>query len=356
MKRPLLFLPGPMQVPDPVGAAANRPLFSHRSKQMLDLRSRLQSGLRPVFGTGGDIVFLASSGTGAMESAVVNLSSPGDEVVVVVGGVFAERWLRIAEAYNLTVHVAAVNWRTGASVTDVERALDRCPAAKAVFITWSESSTGVLIELDGIGHLVRQRGKVLVVDAVSGLGVSPLAMDALNLDVVVAGSQKGLMLPPGLGIVAVGPRAWERATQAKAPRFYWDWRQYKSGVPFTPPLGILLQLEASLEFIGSMGLEQLYRRHTRVAEVVRELVHSLDMEVYALRPGNGITTIVTPPGLDAGMLRRRLESDHGIAIAGGQGRLKDTAFRIGHVGHVSDEELEYFTTGFRRTVEQLKVV
>ena len=162
IRKPLLFLPGPMQVPDHIRVAGDRPLFSHRSRPMLDLQEKLEAGCRPLFGTQSDVLFLAASGTGSMESAIVNLTSPGDEILVVIGGTFSERWKQIAEAYGLTVRVADVDWRYGATLADLEKALDRWPRAGVVFITWSESSTGVLTELDKIGKLVRSQGRVLV--------------------------------------------------------------------------------------------------------------------------------------------------------------------------------------------------
>ncbi len=346
MRQPLLFLPGPMQVPDHVRVAADRPLFSQFSPQMPDLLSRLEAGCRPLFGTRSDVLFVASSGTGAMESAICNLTSPGDEIIVAVGGTFAQRWAEIAAAHRLTVRMADVDWRTGATVDDVERALTQWPAADVVFVTWSESSTGVLIPLDEIGRRVRSRGKILVADAVSGVAVSPMAMDDWKVDAAVAGSQKGLMLPPGLGIVAVGPRGWDKSQRSTTSRFYWDWKKYRGAVPWTPALSLLFQLDASLAYIQSQTLEQIFTRRAHVAEAIRGLVRRSGMEVYALNPGNGVTSVIPPPGFDIGGFRQRLETDFGIHIAAGPGPLQRWTFRIGHVGHVTDEEVEYFIRSF----------
>ena len=335
-----------MQVPDDIRAAADRPLFSHRSQPMLDLLAKLESGCRPLFGTSSDILFLAASGTGAMESAIANLTSPGDEILVVVGGTFSERWKSIAEGYGLTVRVAEVDWRQGAFPEDIEKALNQWPEARVVFITWSESSTGVLIDLDEIGRLVRSQDKILVADAVSGLAVSPLAMDAWNVDAVVVGSQKGLMLPPGLGVVAVGPRAWEKQKVSRTPRFYWDWTKYRQAVPFTPALSLLFQLDAALDYIHSKGKEQVFARRAAVAERIRGLVRNSGMEVYARRPGNGITGVIPPKEFAIDALRRRLNTEFGIQIGEGLGKIKNSIFRIGHVGHLTDEELDYFTECF----------
>ncbi len=353
MRKPLLFLPGPMQVPDHVRAAGDKPLFSHRSRQMHDLFAKLEKSMRPLLGmtgTGSTVLFLASSGTGAMESAITNLTSPGEEILVVVGGTFAERWIRIANAYGLTVRVAEVDWRKGATAADVGHAMTQWPDAKVVFVTWSESSTGVLIDLEDIGNLVRSQNKLLVVDAVSGLAVSPMQMDDWKVDALISASQKGLMTPAGLGIVAIAERAWQKSTQAKTVRYYWDWKNYKGDVPCTPALSLLLQLEASLDYIDAQGLERIFARRAEVAEVIRGLVKRLGMEIFALKSGNGITGVIPPAGFDISGLLKRLDKDFDIQIAEGMGRLKATTFRIGHVGHVSDEELAYFVDSFEKCV------
>src|SRR6266404_3092775 len=185
MRKPLLFLPGPMQVPDMVRAAGDRPLFNHRSPQMLELLAKLEQGCRPLFGTKGDVLFLASSGTGAMESAVVNLTSPGDEVIVIIGGTFSARWSDIGKAYGLTIRTIDVDWRGGATLAEVTSGLKQWPNAKVIFHTWSESSTGVLNDMAEIGKLVRSQNKLFIADAVSGLAVSPMSMDDWNIDVAV---------------------------------------------------------------------------------------------------------------------------------------------------------------------------
>jgi aspartate aminotransferase-like enzyme len=339
-----------MQVPDFILAAGSRPMFDHRSPEMLALMSRLEAGCRPLFGTRHDVLLFAASGTGTMESAIVNLTSPGEEILVVVGGVFARRWAQIAEAYGLPVRTLEVDWRKGVAFAEVERAMTQWPNTQVVFVTWSESSTGVLSELKQIGALVRAQNKILVADAVSGLAVSPMSMDDWSIDAVVAGSQKGLMLPPGLGLLAVGPRAWEKREVSKTPRFYWDWKSYRSAVPFTPATTILFQLEASLEYMRSEGLDRIYSRRAEVAGVIRHLVMESGMEVYALNPGNGITGVIPPEGFDIGALRRRLEAEFGVQIAGGLGPLQGKMFRIGHVGHLTDEEVEYFSKAFKKSL------
>jgi aspartate aminotransferase-like enzyme len=304
-----------------------------------------------LFGTTADVIFLSASGSGVMESAIVNLTSPGDEVIVAVAGAFAERWSTVAKAFGLTIRQIDADWRTGVTVSQVKLALEQWPNAKVVFLTWSESSTGVLLDLDEIGKLVRSQNKILVADAVSGLAVSPMKMDDWSVDAVVVGSQKGLMLPPGLGVVAINSRAWEHSKRSSMPRFYWDWIKYKSAVPFTPATTLLFQLEAALEFIRSHGLAHIYARRAEVAGRIRDLVTQCGMEIYAKKPGNGITGILSPAGFDSNALIRRLDSDFGIQIADGLGAIQKTTFRIGHVGHVTNEELDYFIQSFRTCLD-----
>ena len=350
MKRFLLLLPGPMQIPARVAKAGERPLFAHRSPEYMQFRARLESRVQPLFGTSSDILFLSSPGTGAMESAIVNMNSPGDEIIVMIGGVFAERWAAIGEAFGLKVHQAETDWRHGPSLDDVRRAMDRWPDASVVYVTWSESSTGVLIELVAIGQAVRDQNKWLVADAVSGLAISPLDMDGWNIDAVVVGSQKGLMLPPGLGLVAVGSRAWERSKTALSPRFTWDWSSYLAKVPVTPPLSLMHQLDAALDWIDEMGPGGVYRRRAAVAARIRGLVEGNGLEVYAKRPGNGITGCIAPPSFDIQRVIERLRDEYSIVIAGAPGKLNGKIFRIGHVGHLTDEEIDYFAQSFEKAL------
>jgi aspartate aminotransferase-like enzyme len=283
-----------------------------------------------------------------MESAVVNLTSPGEEVIVIVGGTFAARWSDIGNAFGLTVRIVDVDWRRGATLDEVEAGLKAWPNAHVIFHTWSESSTGVLNDMPEVGKLIRSQNKILAVDAVSGLGVSPMSMDDWNIDAVVVGSQKGLMVSPGLGVVAIGARAWEKNARANSPRFYFDWKKLKGTVPFTPAESLLFELDGALDLIHSQGMDKIFARRAQVAERVRDLVRRSGMEIYALKPGNGITGVIPPKGFDIAALRRRLESDFGIQIAGGLGKVKESMFRIGHVGHLTDEEVDYFIGSFER--------
>lgn len=351
MDRLLLMLPGPMQVPESVAAAAGKPLFFHRSDQFNRFRDALGNRIASLHGTdSARILFLSACGTGAMESAMVNLTSPGQEIIVMVGGAFAERWVAIGKAFGLTVHAAEVDWRYGATARDTIQAMECWPAADVVFVTWSESSTGVLIDLPEMGRAVRKRHKLLVADAVSGLAVSPMEMDAWQVDTVISSSQKGLMMPAGLGLVAIGPRALERSRFASSPRFTWDWAPYLERVPVTPPLSLMHQLNASLDLMDSLGEGGIFRRRREVAETIRGLVRDAGLEIFAKRPGEGITAVVAPENMDVERFIHRLEDDYSILIEGGPGRLAGKIFRIGHVGHLTNDELGYFSDSFRKAL------
>ena len=351
MDRLLLMLPGPMQVPESIAAAAGKPLFFHRSEQFNRFRDALGNRIRSLHGAdSAEILFLSACGTGAMESAMVNLTSPGQEIIVMVGGAFAERWVAIGKAFGLTVHAAEVDWRSGARASDSIQAMERWPAADVVFVTWSESSTGVLIDLPEMGRAVRKRRKLLVADAVSGLAVSPMEMDAWQVDTVISSSQKGLMMPAGLGLAAIGPRALERSRSASSPRFTWDWAPYLERVPVTPPLSLMHQLNASLDLMDSLGEGGIFRRRREVAETIRGLVRDADLEIFAKRPGDGITAVVAPENMDVERFIHRLEDDYSILIEGGPGRLAGKIFRIGHVGHLTNDELGYFCDSFTKAL------
>ena len=192
--------------------------------------------------------------------------------------------------------------------------LKQWPNAQVIFHTWSESSTGVLNDMAEVGKLIRSQNKIFVVDAVSGLAVSPMSMDDWNIDTVVVGSQKGLMVSPGLGVVAIGPRAREKSERSKSPRFYFDWKKLKGAVPFTPALSLLFELDGALDFIQSQGMNQIFARRAQVAERIRDLVRRSGMEIYALKPGNGITGVIPTKGFDIAALRRRLETDFGYRL------------------------------------------
>jgi aspartate aminotransferase-like enzyme len=292
------------------------------------------------------VLLFASSGTGGMESAVANVCSPGDRVVVASAGYFGERWAAIATAYGLDVRHLRHGWGETFSADDVGAALEEAGGATAVYITQSETSTGVVHDVEAIAARLAGSGALLVVDAVSSLGAVPLETDAWGADAVVTGSQKALMTPPGLAFVAVSDRAWERAESATLPRFYWDWArqrraQAKGSTPSTPATSLVVALVEALGIVLRDGLETAFARHRALGRACRAGIKTLGLGLSSPDDDRAavLTGALTPEGIDAVALRLALRDRHGITIAGGHGDLVSRLFRIGHIGHVTIDDL-----------------
>jgi aspartate aminotransferase-like enzyme len=280
---------------------------------------------------------LAASGTGAMEAAVVNFTSPSTKALVIVGGKFGERWMNLLQAYGVPFDKIDVEWGRAVDPAEVERALGRDRAISTVFTTHSETSTGALFDVEAIGKLTRPRGVRLVVDAITSVGVHPLPQDAWGIDVVVCGSQKGLMVPPGVATVSIAPWAASGIDQDGLPRFYFDLRKMRKSAPmgetaWTPPVSLVLALEEALTMIREEGLENVHARHRRVALAMRGGAQALGFKLFAHPASHAVTALVPPEGIDASALVKRLREVHGIVVAGGQDQLKGKIFRIGHMG------------------------
>ncbi|HET9253196.1 MAG TPA: alanine--glyoxylate aminotransferase family protein [Candidatus Eisenbacteria bacterium] len=337
MKR-VLFTPGPTQVPDEVLASMSRPLIHHRTDEYRSLFLEATRLLSEHLGTTQPLLTLSCSGSGAMEAAAVNLLSPGDEVIVVEGGKFGARWGAICQAYGVTVHLVSVAWGRVATVEEVESALAAHPNAKAVFLTHSETSTGALFPAHEIAAVVRKRGVLTVIDAVTSFGVYDLRFDRSDFDGVVWGSQKGQMIPPGLGYVCYSPRAWSVAEKAKLPRFYFNLVKArgaleKGDTPFTPAISLVLGAHAAATLMAREGREAVFARHQRNADATRRAVHALGLKLFAEVPTNTLTAVHVPAGVDGGKVVKTMESAYGVKIAGGQDQLKGKIFRLGHIGY-----------------------
>lgn len=341
----LLLLPGPTPVPPEVREACALPPIGHRGEEFRALDAEIRDRLRALFGTDGAVVVLPCSGTGALEAALVNVLSPGDRVLACVAGEFGERWARAAEAYGLSVRRLEVPpGQVPAPAAVAAAAADWRP--RAVLVTHCETSTGALADLPAIAAAVREAapGALLLADAVSSFAGVPVRLDAWGVDVAVTASQKALMTPPGLGIVALGPRALEAVPRAGLPRFTWDLRPYLEGPgrpPYTPAVTLLLGLRQALRRIAAEGVERVYARHRLMGAMVRAGVRALGFAVLADEAWASptVTAVVPPPGA-AAEIRRRLERDHGVLVAGGQGELADRIFRIGHMGAVTPDDVE----------------
>jgi len=345
VKKYRLLAPGPTPLPPEVLQALARPILHHRTPEFEALFLRVRAALAELLDTRGEVLVLAASGTGAMEAAVVNLLAPGDEVLVVRCGKFGERWAEICQAFGVRVHALAAPYGQTVEPARVAEALAAHPRARALFATQSETSTGVLEDIAGYAALTRRTETLLVVDAVSSLGVVPCPMDAWGVDVVVAGSQKGLMCPPGLAFVALGERAWRAATRAALPRFYWDlhaerrW-QARGQAQFTPAVSLLVALDVALGLLRAEGYEQVYRRHDRLARATRAGVEALGLTLFArAAPSPAVTAVLAPAGVDGEAVVRAYGERHHITIAGGQGEMKGQLFRLAHLGYVDESDI-----------------
>jgi aspartate aminotransferase-like enzyme len=345
MKKYHLLAPGPTPIPPEVLQAIGRPILHHRTPEFEALFGRVRAGLAELIGTRSEVIVLAASGTGALEAAVVNLCSPGDEVLVVRCGKFGERWADIAKAFGLTVRAIDAPYGETVPPERVAAALAAHPRARALFVTQSETSTGVLEDVEAYAALTRKTDTLCVVDTVSSLGVVPCPMDAWGIDVVVAGSQKGLMCPPGLAFIALNDQAWRAAGAARCPRFYWDlptergWQAKNQG-QFTPAVSLLAGLDVALGLLRAEGVEEAFRRHDRLARAARGGAEALGLTLFArATPSPAVTAIVSPPGIDGEAVVRAYGAELNITIAGGQGEMKGKLFRLAHLGWVDESDL-----------------
>jgi aspartate aminotransferase-like enzyme len=303
--------------------------------------------LKEFFLTQNDVFILTTSGTGAMEAAVVNTLSPGDRVLAISVGAFGDRFGNIAKTYGAEVSRLDFEWGRAANPEDVRRALAADPTIKAVLVTHNETSTGVTNPLEDIARVVREFDKLLLVDAVSSLSAIPVRTDDWGLDFVVTGSQKGWMVPPALAMVSASPRAWEAHAQAKMPRFYFDIAAAKDYLergqtPWTPAVSVFYALDLALEMMAQEGLENIFARHRRLGQFVRDGVKSLGLELFADErfASDTVTAVKVPEGVDGRALQRLCEDEYDLIIAGGQAKLAGKIFRIGHLGFVSEEDIQ----------------
>ena len=333
-----LLTPGPTPVPPEVLAAISQPIVHHRSPDFRPVYDRTLARLKEVFRTESDVLLFGSAGTGAMESAVANLCSPGERVLVVSAGHFGERWRAIASSYGTSVETLEYAWGEVPSPDDLAARLADLGGAKAVFLTHSETSTGVVCDLQALAAAASEHGALSVVDAVSSLGAVPVETDAWSLDVVLSGSQKALMTPPGLAMVSASQQAW--AARGDSPRFYFDWERTRKAqgtldAPFTPPVSIVAGLDVALGLLLEAGLEAVFDRHVRLGRACREGAKAMGLELFSPDEDRSavVTAIRAPEGIDATELVLALRDRFGITIANGQGPLKGKIFRIGHIGY-----------------------
>jgi aspartate aminotransferase-like enzyme len=334
-----LLSPGPTPIPNEVALAMSETMIHHRTPQFNMVFDQARQGLKKLFGTKNDVLMLASSGTGAMEASVANLFSPGDKVLVINGGKFGERWLNIANAFGLNSVELKVEWGQAVKVDAVEKQMKAHPDLKGVMIQASETSTTVLHPVKEIAKLTKN-GPLILVDGVTAVGVVSIPLDEWGLDVLVTGSQKAMMLPPGLGFIALSDRAWERTKQATLPRFYFDLNlerknQQKGSGAFTPAVSLIFGARASLEMMQREGLDRVYARHARMSRATRAAATALGLKLLAPdSPSPAATGVYLPDGIDADQVLDYLRDHMNITLAEGQDQLKGKVIRIAHVGYM----------------------
>ncbi len=340
MLKRYLLAPGPTPVPPEALMAMAAPMVYHRTPQFSDAFRRAAERSRDLFGTNEPVMMLACSGTGGMEAAVTNTLSPGDHVIVVSAGKFGERWAEIATAYGLKVTAIEVEWGRAVDPAAVEAALSANPDARALLVQASETSTTVLHPVAELGKLTKGRDCLLVVDGISSVGVTDIPMDAIGIDALVAGSQKGLMLPPGLALVALSEKAWKFQQKAKLPRYYFDLAKErdnlaKNTTSYTPAIALIVGLNAVYDLIeASGGFPEVFRRHRVLAEAMRAGVRAMGLKLLAPdAPSPATTGAWVPQGIDGGDLTRYLRDVMGVTVAGGQGKLKGKIVRLAHIGY-----------------------
>jgi aspartate aminotransferase-like enzyme len=344
----LLMIPGPSVVPSRVLRALSEPPIGHRTAEFRALLEEVTRGLKEVFRTQNDVFVLSSSGTGAMEAAVANTVNPGDRVLVVVIGHFGERWVKLVSAYGAQVERLDFEWGQAAD-PDVLRSRLRQPDAddiRTVLLTQNETSTGVCNDVEALAAVVREHGALLIVDAISGLLGIELRTDEWGVDIVVGGSQKAFMLPPGLAFISVSDRAWEAVARCRQPRFYFDLPAARKALedwqtPYTPAVNLFVGLREALRMAFEEGLDNIHARHRRLGRATRAAVQALGLQLLAdpQRASDVVTAVRVPEGVDGSLLSRTMSQDYDITITGGQGALKGRIFRIGHVGHVFERDV-----------------
>ncbi|MEU8779610.1 alanine--glyoxylate aminotransferase family protein [Streptomyces sp. NPDC048606] len=333
-----LATPGPTEVPQRLLLAGAREIVHHRSSEMEALFQEINTGLPPLFGTQSPVYSFAASGTGAMEASVANCFTPGDEVLIVSNGYFGERFQAIARAYGLTAHVVQSPWGTSADPEKVAEAYARHPDVRGVLVVYSETSTGALNDVRAIGEIFRDTDAIVVVDAISGLLVHPMEMDAWGLDVVLAASHKGFMLPPGLAFVALSDKAWTAVERGTGPNYYWSFKRLRQFYPMSsssPAVSLLLALHESLKMLGEEGLAPFRDRHALLGRAAERALLALGFSPFIQPPhqrSSVITAALAPEGVDTGVLLKTLSAKYGLTVTGGQAHLKGALLRIGHVG------------------------
>ncbi len=357
LKRQLLLTPGPTPVPEEIQKEMAKPIIHHRTAQYKEIFAEVNESLKKVFKTKAEVLTFTSSGTGAMEASIVNTLSKNEKAIVVRGGKFGERFAEICDAYGILVVPLDIEWSRAPEPRDIEKVLRENKDAKAVFVNLCETSTATVYDIKSIGDIVKDTDAILVVDVISGLGSDEFKMDQWHVDIAVGGSQKGLMIPPGLAFCAISKKAWDLCLKSNLPKYYYDFKKHKKSmekndVPFTPAITLEIGLKKSLSIIEKEGIDNFIERHSLDAEYVRGEMKKMNLEIFSESPSNAVTAVKIPEGVDGAGLIKSLKAK-GITFAGGQAHLKGKIFRIAHMGGITRKDLEYALGVLKETLEEL---
>jgi aspartate aminotransferase-like enzyme len=339
MQKKYLLAPGPTPVPPEALLAMAMPIIHHRAPDFLPVLESAKKGLQWLYQTKNDVLILCATGTGGMVGSVTNFLSPGDEVLVVNGGKFGERWTKICQAYGMKVEEMIVEWGYAVKPEQVEASLKKNPKIRAVFIQANETSTGVYHDIKAVASVVKKTDALFVVDAISALVAHDLKTDEWGIDVMIGGSQKGVMLPPGLAFVSVSDKAWKMADAAKTPKFYFNFKKERENLAknqtlFTSPVTLIIGLNSCIKMLQDEGLDNVLARHAKLAKATRAGAAAIGLKLFPKEsPSNALTAIEAPAGVDGQAIYKDLRVKYGITGAGGQDKLKGKIFRIAHLGY-----------------------
>ncbi len=358
-KKNILLTPGPIPVPETVRQALAEPIIHHRTPQYRRIFQGVSERIKKVFMTQNPVYTITGSGTSAMEAAIVNFHSTGDEILVVDGGKFGERWTDIGKAFGLKPVVIKNKYGEAVNPKEIEEALKKNPNIKSVCVELCETSTAVLQPIKAIGDIVSKTDALLIVDAISGLGADRMETDNWHIDLAVSGSQKAMMLPPGLGFLSVSPKAKKRSETANLPRFYLSLQLFEKALkdwdtPFTPAIGLVIGLEKALDQIEKEGLDNVFKRAAELGEFTRQQLKNLGLEIFSKAPSSTCTAAVVPAGIDGEKLVTIMRDEKGVTMAGGQGEIKGKVVRIAHMGSITKQDLIEGIKILDETLQELK--
>jgi aspartate aminotransferase-like enzyme len=361
MQKKYLMTPGPTPVPAEVLLAQARPMIHHRTPDFSAMLRESVEGLKYVFQTTNDVLIFGCSGTGAMESAFVNCFCAGDTVIVARNGKFGDRMVKMAKTYGLNVIDLKYEWTSIVDPGDVAQALQDNPDARGLVVVQSETSSGVLNDVEEMGRIVSAYPDcVFIVDSITGIGAVPCKTDEWGLDVVMTGSQKGLMLPPGLAAVSVSEKAWRAYERSTLPKYYFDWMKYKKNVekdttPFTPAVSLIIGLNESIKMMREETIEGVIARHSKLAEATRRGCEALGMKLFAPPEGRGsaVTPVWVPEGIDGKSIVKIMKNKYGVTIAGGQDDYEGRIFRVGHLGYFGEFDIITTLAALEMTLTEL---